>query len=86
MTKDSREKSISTEYSGDKGSDWMNYKVKTSAYAEKYKWKSAIDNRIISPTKAAEAAGKYWFVMSCKRTALKYVKMHLKKEWVFDIW
>jgi hypothetical protein len=75
MTKDSEERSISTEFSGEKGSDWLNYEVKTSAYAEKHKWKSAMDNRVINPTtkeqKAAEAAGKYWFVMSCKKTALK---------------
>jgi hypothetical protein len=90
MTKDNKERSISTEFSGEKGSYWMNYEVKMTAYAEKHKWKSAIDNRVINPTtkqqKAAEAAEKYWFVMSCKRTALKYVQMHLKKGCVFNIW
>jgi hypothetical protein len=63
MTKDNEVRSISTEFSGEKGSDWMNYEVKTTAYAEKHKWKSAIDNRVINPSmkkqKAAEAAGKY---------------------------
>jgi hypothetical protein len=63
MTKDNEERSISTKFSGEKGSDWMNYEVKTTAYAEKHKWKSAIDNRVINPTtkqqKAAEAAGKF---------------------------
>jgi hypothetical protein len=38
------------------------------------------DCRIVSPTteeqKAAEAAGKWWFIMTCKGTALKHVKMH----------
>jgi hypothetical protein len=91
MKKDDEERSTSAEYSGEKGSDWMNYEGKTTAYAEKHKWKSAIDNRVINnPTtkeqKAAEAAGQYWFVMSCKRTALKYIQIHLKKGCVFDIW
>jgi hypothetical protein len=49
---------------------WWEYMVKTKVIAEKYKWVSAIESNVVNPTtkeqKAAEAAGKHWFVMTCK--------------------
>jgi hypothetical protein len=46
--------------------------VKMKAIAEKYKWMSAIESNVVNPTtkeqKAAEAAGKHSFVMTCKGT------------------
>jgi hypothetical protein len=55
-----------TEYDGGIGSDWKEYEIKTIATAVKYKWKSAMDARVISlKTKeqvAAEAAGRYWLL------------------------
>jgi hypothetical protein len=56
----------------------------------KYKWKSAVDARVISPkTKeqvAAEAAGRYWFIMTCKDDAFEYIHMHAEDGCTYDMW
>jgi hypothetical protein len=56
----------------------------------KYKWKSAMDARVISPkTKeqvAAEAAGRYWFIMTCKGDELEYIRMHAEDGCTYDMW
>jgi hypothetical protein len=69
---------------------WWEYMVKTKVIAEKYKWMSAIESNVVNPTtkeqKTSEAAGKHWFVMTCKGEALQSVRIHHDKGSVQDIW
>jgi hypothetical protein len=50
---------------------------------------SVIESNVVNPTtkkqKAGEAAGKHWFVMTCKGVALQYVRIHHDKGRVQDI-
>jgi hypothetical protein len=93
MTNDN-EKDVSKYYTSFTGADaqntWWEYLLKTKANAEKNKWMSVMDKDIVSPTskeqKSAEAAGKHWFVMTCKGDALKYVRIHYESGYVNKIW
>jgi hypothetical protein len=91
MKKDKEEKeNTRIEYDGGRGSDWKEYEIKTISTAVKYKWKSAMDARVISPKTeeqvAAEAAGRYWFIMKCKGDALEYIRMHAQDGCTYDMW
>jgi hypothetical protein len=91
MKKDKEESETTrTEYDEGRGSDWKEYEIKTIATAVKYKWKLAMDARVISPkTKeqvAAEAAGRCWFIMTCKDDALEYIRMHAEDGCTNDMW
>jgi hypothetical protein len=83
MKKENENKNTRTEYDGGKGSDWKEYEIKTIVTAVKYKWKSVMDARVISPkTKeevAAEAAGRYGCIMTCKGDALEYIRACMPK-------
>jgi hypothetical protein len=91
MKKDKEEKeNTHTKYDGGRGSDWKEYEIKTVATVVKYKWKSAMDARVISlKTKeqvAAEVAGRYCFIMTCKGDALEYICMHTGDGCTYDMW
>jgi hypothetical protein len=80
-----------TKFDGeDAKNTWWEYMVKTKTIAEKCKWTSAIETNVVNPTtkeqKAAEAAGKHRFVMTCKANALKYVRIHHETGSVHIIW
>jgi hypothetical protein len=51
---------------------------------------SAIESNVVNLTtneqKAGEAAGKHWFLMTCKGVALQYMRIHHDKGTVQDIW
>jgi hypothetical protein len=94
MTSEESEKDSDKYYTSFDGKDaehtWWEYLVKTKAIAAKYKWNSSIESNVVKPTTkeqiAAEAAGKHWFVMTCKSEALLYVRMHHEGGSVYDIW
>jgi hypothetical protein len=57
MKKEKEEKeNTCTEYHGGRGSGGKEYEIKTIATAVKYKWKSAIDSRVISPKTREQVA------------------------------